>query len=96
MNPNAPLTRVQAYAVLALTIVLIFGGLGVLLLWSLNREVEQPSMPPIVHGIETSWRSAQGAERVWSINGPGDYRPWLAEHVALVTEAQRLLPPEGK
>jgi hypothetical protein len=92
---NSTLTRVQAFAVLSLSTMLLFGGLGVLLLWTLNKNVGTPTAQlPVTHGIETSWHSSTGSERVWSFTGPGDFHPWLDEHVAAVTEAQRLLPKE--
>lgn len=88
------MTRLQQFVVGALVVMLAFGGLGVYLLEQVSDRLIETPMVAGIHGIETSWRSDRGAHRVWTIIPRGsDYKPWLAEHVAAFTEAQRQLPP---
>lgn len=89
------MTRLQFFVVVALIVMMGF-GLGGLL--ELNKLVEKPSfgtvMSASVSGIETSWHSRFGGERVWTISASDDYKVWMQDHVAVITEAQRLLPME--
>lgn len=53
----------------------------------------RPELGHVAHGIETSWHSASGGHRLWSLSdGLGDFHPWIAEHVAAFKTAQEALP----
>jgi hypothetical protein len=63
-----------------------------------DRIPEEAFARGAVHGIETSWRSARGTNRAWSLVGERrDYSAWLDEHVAVVELAQARFPAlEGR
>jgi hypothetical protein len=89
------MTRLQFFVIVALLVIMVFGGLG---LRSLDRIADRRELEPLtvapIHGIETSWRSNRGDHRIWSITGTStDYHAWLDDHVAAFTAAQQILPP---
>jgi hypothetical protein len=89
---NSTLTRVQAFVVVALCAVLLLGGLGVLLLQQMSVTHEEPLIVG-GHGIETSWTSDKGRQRLWSVSTSGDYRGWIDDHIAALSVAEAALPP---
>jgi len=94
---NTPLTRIQAFEVLALCVILCFGALGVMLLQKMNdKPLDQSTTVTAAHGIETSWHSDKGAHRLWSLTASEDYPHWIQDHISAFTEAQRQLPIEKR
>lgn len=91
---NSTMTRVQAFAVLALTVLLALGVVVVLLLGKMATVLPAGVPDRMAHGIETSWHSTMGAHRLWSVTrSEQDVKPWLEDHIAAAREAERLMPP---
>lgn len=90
---NSPVTRIQVFAVWALCAIMLLGTIGAVVLLRLDGRLPETPQQIDRHGIETTWPSAIGENRLWSIGTNGsDFTPWLAQHVAAVTQAQRLMP----
>ncbi len=87
---NSTLTRVQAFAIVALCVLLVFGGIVLIQLQKISDDAPSASY---ANGIETSWRSASGAHRLWSLNDGATTADWLDGHIAAFIEAEKLLPP---
>lgn len=91
---NSTLTRVQAFVVVAMMILLAFGGVA---LGTLGKISDRPIAAVQAHGIETSWHSDMGIHRIWSITSlERGVTPWLEDHVAAAKEAERLMPPTDR
>lgn len=88
---NTTVTRVQLFAIVALCALMLLG-------WLTLRALEQlPAAPVVVtggHGIETTWPSALGDNRLWSLSsGARGDRTWIDEHLATLQVAQEKMPP---
>lgn len=89
---NSPVTRIQVFAVWALCALMAIGTLGYV---SLRRVEDRPTQVVLgAHGIETTWPSASGENRLWSLSSSrSDFHPWIAEHLTALAAAQEALPP---
>lgn len=91
---NSPVTRIQVFAVWALCSLMLLGAVGAVVLIRLDDRLPvQPVMAPGGHGIETSWPSARGDHRLWTLSqsGTGEVS-WLDEHIMMFKAAQERLP----
>lgn len=89
---NSTLTRVQAFAVVALMALLVCGGVAI----SMLGKISEPTVA-LTRGIETSWPSDLGNNRLWSFCIVGESnKSWISDHVAALTIAQEIMPPRNK
>lgn len=91
MTMNAPATRVQLFAVLSLCAIMLIGAGILSAVASLSERAIPSTQAVLQHGIETTWPSESGENRLWTLGGD-DFRPWLQSHVAAVSAAQGVLP----
>jgi len=92
-------TKLKLLAAFLAVVVLVIAALTYRVLSTFDERLAEETTTGIaaVHGIETSWHSANGGHRLWSVTGGGrDYRPWLEEHIAVVKAAETLMPIQEK
>ena len=93
---NAPATRIQLFAVLSLSAIMLLCGMIYVALTTFSNRAPEPAIVG-GHGIETTWPSARGENRLWSISsGARDPQLWIDEHIAMLDVAQRAMPPAEK
>lgn len=88
------MTRIQFVVVALLVAILLVGLWGARTFGEFRDKLpENVFARRSIHGIETTWRSAAGANRVWSVAGEAEnYHDWLEEHAAVVDLAQARFP----
>lgn len=93
---NSPVTRIQVFAVWALCAIMLIGGLIYVSMLNLGDHLALQAQVG-GHGIETTWPSARGENRLWSLSSGGrDPRAWIEEHIATLEAAQQAMPPTEK
>jgi hypothetical protein len=89
-------TRVQVVFFAMLVAILVVGFWGVRTFSDVRDRIpDEAFVHGAVHGIETTWHSAHGVTRAWSLVGERrDYSAWLDEHAAVVGLAQARFPAQ--
>ena len=87
-------TKVQIFTTVCAVLLVAIALLTLRAVNALGERQDAQQRVGLVNGIETTWYSARGAHKVWSITpDAGHWQPWLDEHIAAFTAAQLALPP---